>query len=89
MRAIIVDESNKAHASSLSIGDADTPQVDKPNQVRVKVKAFGLNRMDIMQRKGAYPVPPGVSKIIGVEFAGTIDDAGEQAAKKWSKGDEV
>ena len=52
MRAIVVDEANKAKASSLSIGEIDTPRLQKQNDVLVNIKAFGLNRMDIMQRKG-------------------------------------
>jgi len=52
MRAVIVDDANKAKPSSLSIGEAPKPSIDDPNHVIVKIKAFGLNRMDIMQRKG-------------------------------------
>jgi len=42
--------------------------------------------MDIMQRQGKYPLPPGASPIIGVEFSGTIEEAGESDYKV---GDEV
>jgi NADPH:quinone reductase len=41
-------------------------------QVLIKVAAAGLNRMDILQRKGLYPPPAGASDILGVEVAGEI-----------------
>lgn len=43
-----------------------------PDQVLIKVAAAGLNRMDILQRRGLYPPPPGASEIPGVEVAGTV-----------------
>jgi len=42
------------------------------NQVLIKVAAAGVNRPDVMQRKGLYPSPPGASDIPGLEVAGTI-----------------
>lgn len=56
-------------------------------KILVKVKAFGLNRMDILQREGKYPLPPGTCTILGVEFSGTVADAGSQA--EFKVGDEV
>ncbi|KAK7689829.1 hypothetical protein QCA50_006468 [Cerrena zonata] len=44
--------------------------------VYIKIKAFGLNRMDILQREGKYPLPPGASTILGVEFSGHVVDVG-------------
>ncbi|KAJ4306129.1 hypothetical protein N0V88_000925 [Collariella sp. IMI 366227] len=38
----------------------------------VKIHAFGLNRMDLLQREGHYPLPPNAPTILGVEFSGTI-----------------
>jgi NADPH:quinone reductase-like Zn-dependent oxidoreductase len=56
----------------------------------VKVKAFGVNRMDLMQREGNYPVPPQAPKTLGVEFSGTIETLGPNVAEKDFKiGDEV
>jgi len=46
------------------------------NQVLIKVEAAGVNRPDIMQRKGLYPPPPGASDIPGLEVAGTIQALG-------------
>ncbi|KAG7288561.1 hypothetical protein NEMBOFW57_004914 [Staphylotrichum longicolle] len=42
----------------------------------VKVRAFGLNRMDLIQREGNYPLPPQAPSTLGVEFSGTISSLG-------------
>ena len=55
---------------------------------QLQVKAFGLNRMDILQREGKYPPPPGSSTILGVEFSGTICEIGSSVTD-WKVGDEV
>ena len=58
-------------------------------QIRVRVRASALNRADIMQRKGTYPVPPGASAdIIGMEYAGEVDSLGPSATL-WKIGDRV
>lgn len=50
-----------------------------PREVLVKVAAAGVNRPDVVQRKGHYPPPPGASDIIGLEIAGEVVAAGEGA----------
>ena len=55
----------------------------------MKIKAFGLNRMDLLQREGLYPVPPQAPKTLGVEFSGTIESLGKDAEKGFNVGDEV
>jgi NADPH:quinone reductase len=47
-----------------------------PGEVLVRVTAAGVNRPDVMQRKGAYPPPPGVTDIPGLEVAGEIVGTG-------------
>ncbi len=49
-----------------------------PGEVLIRVAASGINRPDVLQRKGLYPMPPGVSDLPGLEVAGTI--AGGDAA---------
>lgn len=44
----------------------------KAGQVRIQVRASGINRADLVQRKGLYPPPPGESEIPGLEVAGEI-----------------
>ncbi|KAJ7214075.1 quinone oxidoreductase [Mycena pura] len=75
MRAVLI-ENEKGDASSLFIGDVPTP-APRAGEVLVKIKAFGLNRLDIVQRQGHYPPPPGASTILGVEFSGIVTAIGE------------
>ncbi|GAA4018303.1 NAD(P)H-quinone oxidoreductase [Sphingomonas swuensis] len=50
-----------------------------PGEVLVKVAAAGVNRPDVLQRRGFYPPPPGASDIPGLEIAGQVVAAGEGA----------
>ena len=68
------------------VPDAPRPTADL---VRVRVRAAGLNRADILQRRGRYPAPPGYPQDIpGLEFAGEIEEAGEDV-RSWQPGDRV
>ncbi|KAL9106498.1 MAG: hypothetical protein Q9227_008477 [Pyrenula ochraceoflavens] len=55
----------------------------------VKIKAFGLNRMDLLQREGHYPLPPQAPSTLGVEFSGTIETLGAEATGDFKIGDQV
>ena len=44
----------------------------KADEVLVKVHAFGINRPDILQRQGLYPMPKGVTPVPGLEVAGEV-----------------
>jgi NADPH:quinone reductase len=60
-----------------------------PGEVRVRVASSGLNRADLLQRRGRYPVPPGFPKDIpGLELAGTVDALGV-GVSAWAVGDLV
>ena len=50
-----------------------------PEEVLVEVLAAGVNRPDILQRRGLYPPPPGAPDILGLEIAGEVIEAGEGA----------
>ncbi|CAE6454828.1 hypothetical protein ACGC1H_005756 [Rhizoctonia solani] len=78
MRVVLVKNKGES-ADDLYIGERPKPTPDS-KEVLVKVVAFGINRMDIMQRKGGYPVPPGASDILGVEFSGTIEELGSEVS---------
>src|SRR3989442_4346332 len=56
--------------------------------VLIKVAAAGVNRPDVMQRRGKYPPPPGASDIPGLEVAGTVDQIGPDVTG-WKIGDAV
>lgn len=50
-----------------------------PEEVRVAIRATALNRADLLQRRGAYPAPPGSPREIpGLEFAGRVEACGER-----------
>ncbi len=50
-----------------------------PGEVLIKVAAAGVNRPDILQRRGLYPPPPGAPDILGLEVSGTVVEAGDGA----------
>lgn len=55
----------------------------------MKIKAFGLNRMDLLQREGKYPLPPQAGKTLGVEFSGTLEELGGKQHESFKEGDAV
>jgi putative PIG3 family NAD(P)H quinone oxidoreductase len=59
-----------------------------PGEVLIKVAAAGVNRPDVLQRLGLYPMPPGTPTIMGLEIAGTVVAAGEDVTR-WRPGDAV
>src|SRR2546421_437016 len=58
------------------------------DQVLIEVAAAGVNRPDVLQRLGKYPVPPGASDLPGLEVAGTIARLGA-GVTEWKIGDRV
>ena len=62
-----------------------------PGECLIRVAASGINRPDVLQRKGAYPPPPGASDLPGLEVAGEIvaGDAQALAAQGLAVGDKV
>ena len=59
-----------------------------PGEILVKVAAAGINRPDVMQRKGLYPPPAGAPDIPGLEIAGVVVACGT-GVKRWKIGDQV
>jgi NADPH:quinone reductase len=62
----------------LRLGERPDPAAG-PGEVLIRVRASGINRPDVLQRMGHYPVPPGASDIPGLEVAGEIVDGDAQA----------
>ncbi|HEU5377117.1 MAG TPA: NAD(P)H-quinone oxidoreductase [Ktedonobacteraceae bacterium] len=72
----------------LQIQEVETPE-PTGDQVRVRVKASGINRADLLQRAGGYPAPAGSpSNIPGLEFAGVVDAVGP-LVRMWQPGQRV
>ena len=71
----------------LQLCERPLPQL-KSGEVLIKVHAAGVNRPDVFQRQGNYPVPPGASDLPGLEVAGEIVD-GELGDSGFRKGDLV
>jgi len=57
-------------------------------EVLIRVAAAGVNRPDVMQRRGLYPPPPGASDLPGLEFAGIVESLGD-GVTEWHVGDRV
>lgn len=86
MKAIAITEFGGPEALRLVERAAPVPG---RRQVRVAVAAAGVNRADLLQRRGHYPAPPGVpADIPGLEFAGVVDGMGE-GVSRWRAGDRV
>ena len=62
--------------------------VPAPGEVLIRVAAAGINRPDLLQRRGSYPPPPGVSDLPGLEVAGVVQAVGA-GVSRWREGDEV
>ena len=67
----------------------ENPDPDlKEDEVLIHIKASAINRADLLQRSGNYPVPSGASPILGLECSGEIEEVGEQV-DNFKKGDQV
>jgi len=85
MRAVEITQPGKPEV--LRIGTRPMPR-PRAGEVLIKVAAAGINRPDVLQRTGNYPVPPGASDIPGLEIAGSVAALGE-GASGWRVGDVV
>lgn len=87
-----------AEMMAIAIRGAGGPEVLVPEQrpvpkagageILIAVAAAGVNRPDVMQRKGLYPPPPGAPDIPGLEIAGEVVAAGDGVGR-WKPGDRV
>lgn len=85
MRAIEVSEPGGPEA--LVLGERPDPTAGA-GEVVLRVHTAGVNRADVMQRRGFYPPPPGVSDVPGLEVSGTIESLGD-GVTGWRAGQEV
>ncbi|HVF43392.1 MAG TPA: NAD(P)H-quinone oxidoreductase [Pyrinomonadaceae bacterium] len=75
-------------AGRLEVCEVERPKASA-DRVRVRVRAAGLNRADLLQKRGRYPAPPGVvADIPGLEFAGEVEQVGDEV-RTWKTGQRV
>jgi putative PIG3 family NAD(P)H quinone oxidoreductase len=86
MRAIIIAQPGGPEV--LQAGDVVTPTPGL-HEMRVRVHAAGVNRADLLQRRGHYPAPAGLpANVPGLEYAGVVDMVGVDSTR-WQLGDRV
>jgi putative PIG3 family NAD(P)H quinone oxidoreductase len=91
MKAILISGDGQ-NPSDLYVGETPRPDL-APGHVLIRTRFAGVNRPDILQRRGVYPPPPGASPILGLEVSGIIDAInlpepyGDDIG--WAVGDEV
>src|SRR5438067_3210411 len=85
MRAIEITQPGGPEV--LQLCERPTPET-RPGEVLIRVHAAGINRPDVLQRTGNYPVPPGASDLPGLEVAGEIV-GGDIEGSGFAKGDMV
>lgn len=88
MRAIEISQPGGPEVLREAVRPEPVPQ---PGELLIRVRASGINRPDVLQRRGAYPPPAGASDLPGLEVAGEIvgGDAAELAAAGFALGDRV
>lgn len=103
MKAVSI-EGDGQNPADMRISDVPRPEVGR-GFVLIRTSYAGVNRPDILQRRGLYPPPPGASPILGLEVSGTIEslnlpesygddgpsssEAVGQTKSRWSTGDQV
>ena len=75
---LAVEISSFGEPSVLRLGERPVP-VAGPGELLIRVSASGINRPDVLQRKGHYAPPPGTSDLPGLEVAGVIEGGDESA----------
>jgi putative PIG3 family NAD(P)H quinone oxidoreductase len=86
MQAIVITQPGGPEV--LQLQEYPTP-IPGGEEVLIEIKAAGLNRADVSQRKGKYPAPPGVvQEILGMEVAGIVKECGP-GVTMWKPGDKV
>ena len=71
----------------LSFEERPLPE-PKSGEVRIAVRAIGINHADLLQRVGKHSPPPGASDLLGLEVAGEVEEIGPNCSTV-SKGDLV
>jgi putative PIG3 family NAD(P)H quinone oxidoreductase len=83
MRAVVAEPAGGPEV--LTVVERPDPEPG-PGEVLLDVAAAGLNRADLLQRRGFYPPPPGASDVLGMECSGTVSAVGA-GVEGWEVGD--
>jgi putative PIG3 family NAD(P)H quinone oxidoreductase len=86
MSAIAVEGDGRTPQSLIAV-ERPTPQPG-PGEILIRVQAAGVNRPDLLQRRGLYPPPPGAPDTLGLEVAGEVVMV-RDGAPRWREGDAV
>lgn len=83
----VIEISEPGTADVLRLVERDMPRL-RIGEVLVRVEAAGVNRPDVLQRQGLYPVPADADPLPGLEICGEVVETGAQSAP-WQPGDQV
>jgi putative PIG3 family NAD(P)H quinone oxidoreductase len=83
MKAVLFEQ--PGDEAVLHVGETPAPELG-PGDLRIRVAGAGVNRADLLQRRGMYPPPPGASPVLGLECAGEVMEVGARA-HGWNAGD--
>jgi putative PIG3 family NAD(P)H quinone oxidoreductase len=87
MKAVVI--TGRGGPEVLEVRDVPTPEPGG-EQIRIQIRACGVNRADLLQARGLYPAPAGVpADIPGLEFAGEVDAVGPDVGAQAKVGDRV
>lgn len=86
MKAVSVEGDGRS-AASLSLAELARPEAGA-REILIRVRAAGVNRADVLQRRGGYPPPSGAPATLGLEVAGEVASVGA-GAMRWRTGDRV
>ncbi|KUJ12982.1 GroES-like protein [Mollisia scopiformis] len=87
MKAINVRDGT-GPAEALFFDEVPDPELEG-DDILVRIKVFGVNRADLMQRAGTYPMLPEYGAIMGLEFSGIVEAKGPEASDAFKVGDNV
>lgn len=85
MKALLVNTDTEKPV--MKMGEYPDPEPE-PDELFVKIEATALNRADLLQKAGKYPVPEGASPILGLEMAGVVEQTGANVFD-FSEGDRI
>jgi NADPH2:quinone reductase len=87
MRAVVIV--SHGGVEGLEVREVERPPSPSADRVLVRVRAAGLNRADLLQRRGVYPAPPWATQDVpGLEFAGEVVETGGEV-RAWRVGQRV